>query len=177
MTHLSWVAPWAWLSFIDQAVVHVIRLASFLWLWFWCVCRLMPSRNTYHLRFLLPWNGVSLHGCSSKAQQLLLTLDKGYLLTAAPPDLERGVAPLGRAAHTQSPLLGRGVAPVCCRPDLGGRVVPLGLSCAVATPDLGRGVTPLDHASARSVAAGARSVAAGALLNPYTHKPYIVLNV
>ena len=30
--------------------------------------------------------GVSLHGCSSKAQPLLLTLDEGYLLTAAPPD-------------------------------------------------------------------------------------------
>ena len=39
--------------------------------------------------------GVSLHGCSSKAQPLLLTLDEGYLLTAAPPDLEHGVAPLG----------------------------------------------------------------------------------
>ena len=38
--------------------------------------------------------GVSLHGCSSKAQLLLLTLDEGYLLTAAPPHLERGVAPL-----------------------------------------------------------------------------------
>ena len=32
---------------------------------------------------------VSVHGCSSKAQPLLLTLDEGYLLTAAPPDLER----------------------------------------------------------------------------------------
>ena len=31
--------------------------------------------------------GVSLHGCSSKAQPLLLTLDEGYLLTAAPSDL------------------------------------------------------------------------------------------
>ena len=39
--------------------------------------------------------GVSLHGCSSKAQPLLLTLDEGYLLTAAPPHLERGIAPLG----------------------------------------------------------------------------------
>ena len=39
--------------------------------------------------------GVSLHGCSSKAQPLLLTLDKGYLLTAASPDLECGIAPLG----------------------------------------------------------------------------------
>ena len=41
--------------------------------------------------------GVSLHGCSSKVQPLLLTLDEGYLLMAAPPDLERGVAPLGPA--------------------------------------------------------------------------------
>ena len=42
--------------------------------------------------------GVSLHGCSSKVQPLLLTLDKGYLLRAAPPDLEHGVAPLGPLA-------------------------------------------------------------------------------
>ena len=38
---------------------------------------------------------VSLHSCSSKAQPLLLTLDEGYLLTAAVPDLQRGIAPLG----------------------------------------------------------------------------------
>ena len=38
---------------------------------------------------------VSLHGCSSKAQPLPLTFDEWYLLTAAPPDLERGIAPLG----------------------------------------------------------------------------------
>ena len=56
--------------------------------------------------------GVSLHSCSSKAQPLLLTLDKGYLLTAAPPDLERGVAPLGPPALAQPLLLGRGVAPL-----------------------------------------------------------------
>ena len=29
---------------------------------------------------------VSLHGCSSKVQPMLLTLDEGYLLTAALPD-------------------------------------------------------------------------------------------
>ena len=45
--------------------------------------------------------GVSLHGCSSKAQLLLLTLDEWYLLTAAPPDLERGVAPLGPPVPAQ----------------------------------------------------------------------------
>ena len=55
--------------------------------------------------------GVSLHGCSSKAQPLLLTLDEGCLLTATPPDLERGVAPLGPPAPARPQLLGRGVAP------------------------------------------------------------------
>ena len=44
----------AWLSFteLDKAVVHVIRLASFLWLQFQCVCPLMPSCNTYHLTWV-----------------------------------------------------------------------------------------------------------------------------
>ena len=46
---------------------------------------------------------LSLHGRSSKAQPLLLTLDEGYLLTAAPPDLERGVAPLDMTSlHRQN---------------------------------------------------------------------------
>ena len=55
--------------------------------------------------------GVSLHGCSSKAQTLLLTLDE-----VTPPDLERGVAPLGPPVPVQPPLLGRGVAPLGHRP-------------------------------------------------------------
>ena len=45
--------------------------------------------------------GVFLQGCSSKAQPLLLTLDEGYLLTAALPDLQSGMAPLGPPAPTQ----------------------------------------------------------------------------
>ena len=52
---------------LDKAVVRVIRLASFLWLWFQCVCPLMPSRNTYHITWVS------------------LTLVVGYLFTAAPP--------------------------------------------------------------------------------------------
>ena len=56
--------------------------------------------------------GLSLHGCSSKAQLLLLILDEAYLLTAALPDLEHGIAPLGPPAPTQPPLLGCGVAPL-----------------------------------------------------------------
>ena len=55
-----------------------------------------------YLGFSYLGRGVSLHGCSSKAQQLLLTLDEGSLLTAAPPDLERGVAPLGPPAPVRS---------------------------------------------------------------------------
>ena len=59
-----------------------------------------------YLGFSYLGRGVSLHGCSSKAQPLLLTLDEGYLLMAAPPELERGVAPLGLPAPAQPPLLG-----------------------------------------------------------------------
>ena len=47
-----------------------------------------------YLGFSYLGRGVPLHGFSSKAQPLLLTLDEGYLLTTSPPDLERGVAPL-----------------------------------------------------------------------------------
>ena len=72
----------AWLSYIelDKAVVRVIRLTSFLWLWFQCVCPLMPlATPTILLGFSYLGHGLSLQGCSSKAQLLLLTLDKGIL--------------------------------------------------------------------------------------------------
>ena len=59
---------------------------------------------------------VSLHGCSSKGQPLLLTLDEGYLLTTALPDLQRGIASLGPRAPAQPQLLGRGVVSPGCRP-------------------------------------------------------------
>ena len=65
-----------------------------------------------YLGFSYLGRGVSLHGCSSKAQPLLLTLDEGYLLTSAPPDLERGAAPLGPPAPAQQPLFGGGIAPL-----------------------------------------------------------------
>ena len=54
-----------------------------------------------YLGFSYLGHGVSLPGCSSKAQLLLLTLDKGYLLTADSPDLEHGVALLGPPAPAQ----------------------------------------------------------------------------
>ena len=82
LSHIQWTRfcqnspPWpiclgwphmAWLNFIelDKAVVHVIRLASCLWLWFQSVCPLMPSVSAYHPTWVS------------------LTLDAGYLFTAA----------------------------------------------------------------------------------------------
>ena len=59
---------------------------------------------------------VSLHSCSSKAQPLLLTLDKRYLLTTALPDLQRGIGSLGPPALAQPGLLGRVVGPPGHRP-------------------------------------------------------------
>ena len=108
--------------------------------------------------------GVSLHCCSSKAQPLLLTLDEGYLLTAALPDLQRGIAPLGPPASAQPLLLGRGVGPPCrcpwprgwgrsSRPPLtsylGSSSPPFlrrrSLALSAAASDLGCGLTPLGY--------------------------------
>ena len=61
---------------LDKGVVHVIRLASYLWLWFQSVYPLMPSLSACHL------SGVSF------------TLDVGNLLTTAAPPLVQGVSPL-----------------------------------------------------------------------------------
>ena len=58
-----------------------------------------------YLGFSYLGHGVSLHGCSRKAQPLLLTLGEGYLLTAAVPDLQHGIAPLGPPVPAQPPLL------------------------------------------------------------------------
>ena len=57
-----------------------------------------------YLGFSYLGRGVSLHGCSSKAQLLLLTLDESYLLTAAPPDLKHGLAPLGPPVPVKLPV-------------------------------------------------------------------------
>ena len=53
------------LSSSSSSGPSVIRLTSFLWIWFQCVCPLMPSCNTYHLTWVS------------------LTLGVGYLFTAA----------------------------------------------------------------------------------------------
>ena len=56
----------------------VTRLTSLLWVWFQCVCPLMPSWNTYHLTWVSPNLGV------------------GYLFTAAPAKHSRCSLPWTR---------------------------------------------------------------------------------
>ena len=79
----------AWLSFIelDQAVVRVIRFASFLWVWFQCVCPVMPSHNTYRLTWVS------------------LTLDLGYLFMAAPAKCSHCSLSWTRGVSSRPPLL------------------------------------------------------------------------
>ena len=63
----------AWLSFfeLDKAVVCVIRLTSFLWLWFVCLPS-DASRNTYRLT----WVSLTLdEGCLPTAPLLTLNVD------------------------------------------------------------------------------------------------------
>ena len=105
--------------------------------------------------------GVSPLGCSSKVQPLFLTLDEGYLLTTALPDLQRGIAPLGPPVPAQPPLLrlllpatgpglGLGVLLRVTAQGRGGFSRPPLTSEAgcllLAATDLGRGVAPLGHA-------------------------------
>ena len=81
--------------------------------------RQLPS----YLGFSYLGHGISLHGCSSKAHPLLLTLDEGHLLTAAPPDPSALLHPcshhsldVGLLLSGAAPDLGHGVAPPGCRP-------------------------------------------------------------
>ena len=130
-----------------------------------------------YLSFSYLGRGVSLQGCSSKAQALLLALDEGYLLTTTIPDLQHGIVSLGPPAPAQPPLLGLllpaaapglghevaspghprpGTQGSSSRPpplssDLGSSTRPFLRRCSLAlsatAPDLGRGVTPLGRAS------------------------------
>ena len=58
----------------------------------------MPSCNTYCLTWVSLTLDVGYLFTAAPAKPLLLTLHEQYLLTAAPPDLARGVAPLGPPA-------------------------------------------------------------------------------
>ena len=107
----------AWLSFIElhKAVVRVIRLASYLWLWLQSVCPLMPSLSAYHLTWVS------------------LTLDMGYLFTAAPAKCSHCSFSWTRGISSWTPLLTLNGSSYS-RP-----------SSPVQPPLLGCGVVPLSH--------------------------------
>ena len=114
MTRPSWVAPQAWLGFNRQCCgPSVIRLTSFLWVWFQCVCPLMPSCNTYRLTWVSLTLGVGyvFTAAPAKCSRCSLPWTRGYLLTAAVPDLQRGIAPLGPPVPAQPPLITRWSTP------------------------------------------------------------------
>ena len=110
MTCPSWVAPWAWLSFIE--LYKAVVLVWLDWLAFceygfsvfalWCPLQHLPS----FLGFSYLGRGVSLHGCSSKAQPYL---ERGVSPHRCPSWFQRGIAPLGPPAPAQPGLLGLGV--------------------------------------------------------------------
>ena len=110
----------------------------------------MPSCNTYHLTWVsltLAW-GISSQ-LLRQSTAAALTLDEGYLLTATPPDLEHGIAPLGLPVPAQPLLLGRGVAPPGRHPwpqMWGSSCWPFlrrhSLALSAAAPDLRCGVAP-----------------------------------
>ena len=96
----------------------------------------LPSDALLHhlpsyLGFSYLGRGLSLHGCSSKAQPPFLTLDEGYLLTAALPDLQRGIAPLGLLRPGSHGSLDVGSVLPAAAADLGRGVALLGCSCTV----------------------------------------------
>ena len=75
----------AWFHWVRQGCgPSVIRLTSFLWVWFQCVCPLMASCNTYHLTWIS------------------LTLGVGYLFTAAPAKHSRCSLPWTRGIRSSA---------------------------------------------------------------------------
>ena len=104
-----------------------------------------------YLGFSYLGRGVSLQGCSSKAQPLLLTLDEEYLLTTSLSDHQHGIAPLGPPVPAAT---ARQVAPPGLRAlawGVGGssQLLPLasgsGWLLRVTTPGLGRKVASPGH--------------------------------
>ena len=104
-----------------------------------------------YLGFSYLGHGVSLHGCFSKAQPLLLTLDEGYLLTTAVPDLQHGIAPLGPPLPAQPRLLRMLLPAAALASGVGGssQLLPLasgsGWLLRVNAPGLGREVASPRH--------------------------------
>ena len=107
----------------------------------------MPSYNTYHLTWVSLTLGVGylFTAAPAKCSHCSLPWMRGNLLTAAPPDLERGLAPLGPHAPAQPLLLtlDEGYLLTAAPPDLEHGVAPLGPPAPAQPPLLVHGVAPL----------------------------------
>ena len=131
-----------------------------------------------YLGFSYLGRGVSLHGCSIKAQPLLLTLDEGYLLTAAlrpstwdsssrpsctctamapwmwgwssrPLPLALGVGMWGSSSHLPPLASGLGAWGSSSRPP--SLTLDAGYPLLATSPDLRCRVAPLDRSCAVEV--------------------------
>ena len=126
MTCPLWVAPRAWLSFIE--LDNTVVLVWLDWLVFceygfsvsalWCPL----ATSTILLGFLLPWAWSISSWLLQKSAAAAPYLGQGYVLTAALPDLQCGMAPIGPPAPTQPPLLGRGVPNMLL--EISGEITP-----------------------------------------------------
>ena len=77
----------------------------------------MPSCNTYRLTWVSLTLGAGyLFTLFQQSAVIVITLDEGYLLTAALPDLQCGIVPLGPPAPAQPWLQ---VTPLVAAPGLG----------------------------------------------------------
>ena len=92
-----------------------------------------------YLGFSYLGRGVSLKGCSRKAQAAAPYLGSGVSSPTALPELQCGMAPVGPPAPVQPPLLGCRVAPPSRRPLWG---------CSFRPPPLALGVGLLLPATA-----------------------------
>ena len=141
--HLGWPHR-SWLSFIESDKAMVLVWLD--WLVFcdygfsvsalWCPL----ATPTVLFGFLLPWTWGISSRLLQQSTAALLTLNKGYLLSTVPPDLERGVALLGPPAPitpwtwvSSSRLFLRhhSLAFLPAAPDLRRGVAPLGLWLSV----------------------------------------------
>ena len=91
---------------------------------------------TILLGFLLSWTWSISSRLLQQSAAVAPYLDEGYLLTAAIPDLERGIAPLGPPVPVQPLLLGLLLQSLTLASGLGWllRVTTPGLGREVASP-------------------------------------------
>ena len=85
----------------------VIRLTSFLWVWFQCVFPLMPSCNTYRLTWISLTLGMGylFTAAPAKHSHCSLACMRGISSWPAPPFLEHEVALLDPPVPGQLPLV------------------------------------------------------------------------